>query len=538
MMQINIKQPIGIKNLFGLIFTVIILLCLQIAVFAASAEQVLTVDTTLNVERTESDEEHHPESDIYAATISEIPWVWHPISVINEIANGFNTVRKIYALPPDVNPTVISTENFHMFGQQFSFAYVIQHASSHENAREVRETVTIDTTSRNINDILPYLEQTIAFDRDGYTGILTLNLQSISSQAAGTTTTTNTATRQRTFPHMSSPDNSLVPRTITDGGITFHLASVDWSSGTSTSSIDGHAVSSTFTATATFTTQVTNTRTTGYTTTAEYVGTVFRTVPDAMIYTVNFYGAPAVEEISSPEVVVDANIRHQIFHDLPMRNDTLVPQAIAEGDSTFYLSNIDWVPMNSLSEDGQSSIRTYTASATFTRSEAQEQATVSTTDSSMLQTPRESREPKEMGRGVLILLGSLLGLAVVGAGGFFLAKHYYGYNVTVYSVNSPGDVIRAGKIKVDFEIAEPVIDIEKPASKYPAKTERYIIQLAQRAATKIAGKTVRIVLGDKEASHAIPSDAGQMPVYEFSVDFSDDDEDCDNTLHDDVVSKQ
>jgi hypothetical protein len=90
------------------------------------------------------------------------------------------------------------------------------------------------------------------------------------------------------------PDNSLIPRTITESGTTFTLSTVDWQSA-SVSAIGGHPVASSYTAHATFTAQVTQTRTTGYTITADYVGMVFRTTQGKTLFTAVFYGEPIIE---------------------------------------------------------------------------------------------------------------------------------------------------------------------------------------------------------------------------------------------------
>jgi hypothetical protein len=378
--------------------------------------------------------------------------------------NGFNAIRRTYALPPDVNPAVISTADFEMFGQKFTFAYVLQQPTSNEAFIEMRETVTIEARSRNLNDILPNLEQEIWYERDGFAGTLVLDPHSITDEVAGTTRHTSTATRQRTFPYLSSPDNSLIPRTITDGGTTFHLSTVDWQS-SSVSSVDGHPVASGYTAHATFTAQVTQTRTTGYTVTAEYVGNVFRTTQGKTLFTAIFYGEPIIEIwLEEPE-----------------------PE---------YLSVI------------------------------QTESEISTDPA---HEPTQSNEPGGVGNAVIIalaMLGTLIGLGAVGVGAFFLAKHFLGYNVTVYSIDGPREIVKAGKIKMHINSSEPTIVLDKTVGKNPAKTDRYIIQIAQRAIPKLINKEVRVVLHDKEACHEVPDNALGASVYEFEVNFCDDDDTC------------
>ncbi|MCL2189830.1 MAG: hypothetical protein FWB87_13810 [Defluviitaleaceae bacterium] len=442
-----------LKFLLSLTLAAMLSTCLQTSVFATSQGTVLTVNPALNVSET-VDEDYPPDENNEA----EPTWVWHPISVVNEPLNGFNAVRRTYALPPDVNPATISTADFEMFGQQFTIAYVLQQPTSDESFIEMRETVTIETRSRNLYDILPYLEQEIWFERDGFAGTLVLDIHSITSEVAGTTRHTSTATRQRTFPHLSSPDNSLIPRTITDGGTTFHLSTVEWQS-SSTASVDGHPVASSHTAHATFTAQVTQTRTTGYTVSAEYVGTVFRTTQGKTLFTAIFYGEPIIEiwlEEPEAEPVIDIPVEQ------------------------------DYAPT------------------------AQEQGNINDSGNALTT--------------VLTVLGVLLALGALGTGGFFVARHFMGYNVTVYSIDGPREIVKAGKIKLDVTNPEPTIMLDDVTAKNPAQTDRYIIQIASRAAAKLTGKTVRVVLHDQEAFHEIPATAKGTPVYEFEVNFSDDDE--------------
>jgi len=461
--------------LFAAIFMMLFFGFLTTA-FASERGTVLTINTAINDKDNNSENEDEDGFEAQLVISAEPEWVWHPISVTNEPMNGFNAVRRTYALPPDVNPAVISTADFEMFGQQFTFAYVIQQQTSDESFIEIRETVTIEARSRNLNDILPNLEQEIRFERDGFAGTLVLDLHSITSEVAETSRHTTTATRQRTYPNLLSADNSLIPRTITDGGTTFHLSTVDWQSN-SISVVDGHTVASSFTANATYTAQVTQTRTTGYTITAEYVGTVFRTNQGKTLFTAVFYGEPIIE-IWLEEPEQDTTIH------TPTKPDTGDSSNSALSNNTNSNGNDNGVN-TSVGNVGTSSV-----------------AIVSIT-----------------------IIATLIGLGVIGAGGFFLAKHLLGYNVTVYSIDSPREIIKAGKIKMDINLPEPTIILDKAVGKTPAKTDRYIIQIAQRAVQKLIYKDVRVVLHDKEAIHRVPEKALGVPIYEFEVNFSDDDTD-------------
>jgi len=452
------KQNPRVKVFLCITLVVVLLLCFQVTVFATSQDTVLTINTALGTNNTGDEDVNSAESQ--AAVVLEPEWPWLPISVIHEPANGFNSVRRTYALPPDINPAVISTANFEMFGQRFTFAYVIQQQTADESSIDMRETVIIEAHSRNLNDILPYLQQEIWFERDGFAGTLVLDLQSIASEVAGMSQHTSTATRQRTYPNMSSADNSLIPRTITEGGITFHLSTVDWQ-GNSTSVIDGHPVASSFTAHATYTTQVTQTRTTGYIITAEYAGTLFRNVQGKTLYTAVFYGELIIEILP---VYPEQDVIEEISIEQEEEPAPELAQLVADNSA---------------------------------------------------------------GNAIVIalaVLATIAGLVAVGAGGFILAKHFLGYNVTVYSINGPREIVKAGKIKMDVNSPEPTIILDKAVSRNLAKTDRYIVQVLQRVVPKLINKVVRVVLHDKEAFHKVPENAVGMSLYEFEVNFSDDDE--------------
>jgi hypothetical protein len=77
---------------------------------------------------------------------------------------------------------------------------------------------------------------------------------------------------------------------------------------------------------------------------------------------------------------------------------------------------------------------------------------------------------------------------------------------------------------MDINNPEPTIMLDKTVSQKPAKTDRYIIQIARRAISKLANKIVRVVLHDKEAFHTVLDKTQGVPVYEFEVNFSDEDE--------------
>jgi len=467
MKQNNLTKVTVSKLITSLVFIIILLSLMQINVFAANPGTVLTVDTSMNAPSSLTETE-----DATANDSSESEWVWHPISIVNEPVNGFNTIRRIYSLPADVNPAVISTIDFEMFGQLFEFAYMLQQPTTIESYMVIRETVTFETRSRNLTDILPHLEQQILVERNGYTGNLVLDIHSISTEVAGTTSHTSTLTRQRSFANLSTPDSSYIPRTMSEGNTTFHLYSVDWQSH-SNYAIDGHMVASSFTAHATYTTQVTQTRTTGYRVTAEYEGTIYKTTQGETLFMAIFYGDAVVEEQPvEPEPTPNVVIPIEPEQPLPEPD----PEPIPDNEKPPEYSNI---------------------------------------------TERYNGNSAPL----LSILGLLFGLGLLGVIGFFAYKHFTSYNVSIFSINGPREIVKAGKIKLDVRSHEPTIVLDKIVDRVPAETNRYIIQITQKAVKELVNKSVRVILDDKEALFEIPEQALEMHMYEFEVNFSDDDHD-------------
>jgi len=438
----------------------------------AFADEVLTVDTSLNVQNTDADS-----NDPTTQETALDSWVWHPISVTHEEVNGFNSIRKTYALPPDVNPAVIPVEHITMFGQVFTFAYMVQQPTANDSYMEARQTVTIETSTSMLNDILPNLEREIRFDRDGYAGILSLDIETIRSESAGTSSRNANVTRRRTYPHLSSQDNSLIPNTIVEGGITLHLSNVEWQANSSTT-IDGLPVASTFTAHATYTTTITQTSTIGYITTAEYVGIATRTVPGKTLYTVVFVSTVPVDP--APIIIGDASGTGQENAGEDMNGNGATEGSIDTNGAV----------------DATGSTRTTS----------------------------EASERRESNGSALRVLGIILCLLIIAGIIIYLIKQFLCNNVSVYSIHGPREIVKAGKIKMDVDSPEPEVSLDKVVGGSPSSTGRYLIQVAGRAVPKIVGKTIRVTMHDMEARHLIPEGTPHDSVYEFEVNFSDEDD--------------
>ena len=220
----------------------------------------------------------------------------YPSDVAELRDGGGWQIIKTYVLSANEQPEDIPREQFERSGWTFTLTDITRKETSNAETREHTETVTLDTETNELEQILASLAPTMDYrDVDGFTGILSLDVSSIKVETAGTRTTSHTMTVTREYPNLSSNDTELVPKTVTDRGKTYTLASVDWRAG-NTVTIDYERIPEYYTAVAAYTATGYSTRVTGYTTTATYSGSLAKLSQGRTVYTAYFVGT----EIRTP----------------------------------------------------------------------------------------------------------------------------------------------------------------------------------------------------------------------------------------------
>lgn len=218
-----------------------------------------------------------------------------PTSVSNVInSESSRTVIKTYELNEFENPNDIATDSFMLDGYQYSITDITQTGNITTDNKEFVQSVTIDTSTNNVNTILNELEKSKEITtEDGFKGTLQLDITSIQSEVKGYNTSSYTVTEVREYPNLSSPDTSLVPKSINANGKQYNLADIDWQG--SGNAVDDVTIPSTYKAVAKYTATATSQQLTGYTTTAEYKGIVSKVIDGKIIYTAYFHGIPTDE---------------------------------------------------------------------------------------------------------------------------------------------------------------------------------------------------------------------------------------------------
>jgi hypothetical protein len=220
----------------------------------------------------------------------------YPVDVTENFEGGRRQIVKTYELSPLDNPSDIPRADFERNGWTYSVTDILKRETANAEIRDHKEVVTQNTDTKELEKILTLLAPTLEYKtEDGFVGLLALDVASIKVETAGTKTTSYEMKVTREYPHLSTNDTSLVPKTVTDNGKTYNLAGVDWKVG-NYSTVDYEQIPDYYTAIATYTATGSSTKVTGYVTTAEYIGTLAKLSQGKTVYTAYFEGT----EIRTP----------------------------------------------------------------------------------------------------------------------------------------------------------------------------------------------------------------------------------------------
>jgi len=259
----------------AVIFCIIIF---NIPVFAANDTHSMPALTTA-LEPTTQKSVH----DLYPVSIKE-----------TQDENGRREVIKTYELAPNEKPDNISQEPFTRDGWLYELTDITKKETASTDTRNHTETVTLNTDTNDTEKILQQLEPTMDYtDNDGYTGILSLDVQNIKVETAGTKSTAYTVTATREYPNLSSNDTSVIPKSVTENGRTLTLSDVEWKVQNYVS-VDYDSIPDSYTAVVTYTGTAYRNVVTGYITTAEYSGTLIKNITGKTVYEVYFTGTQTI----------------------------------------------------------------------------------------------------------------------------------------------------------------------------------------------------------------------------------------------------
>jgi hypothetical protein len=214
----------------------------------------------------------------------------YPADVQTIITEDGRQIIRTYVLTPKQNPSNIPRDSFTRDGWRYTLTDITERRTIAMDSRSHTEIVEINTETNDLNEIIGLLAPRLEYQsEDGYSGVLALDISSVNCEAAGHSTNSFNVTATREYPHLSSADTSLIPKTITENGRTLTLDSVSWEA-QRTVNVDYHDIPESFRAVARYTARASRTVVTGYITTAEYSGEIAKSLTGDTIYTAYFVG--------------------------------------------------------------------------------------------------------------------------------------------------------------------------------------------------------------------------------------------------------
>lgn len=221
------------------------------------------------------------------ATASAASYVADDITYQN--LNGQQLAIKIYTLLPDQNPDDLVEDDFDYDGYHYTYSGTTKEEQTFSEESQHKETVTVTTTSKDMEDILAALQPTMEYDDGTATGTLALDHSTIKTEAAGYKDSSYTVTATKNYTGLDRNDSSYIEKTVVKDGRTLSLSNVTWSV-ESTALVGDELVPATYSAVATYSGTAYSKTATGYITTADYIGTVSASGVSSIKYTVTYLG--------------------------------------------------------------------------------------------------------------------------------------------------------------------------------------------------------------------------------------------------------
>ena len=237
---------------------------------------------------------------LLGGTTTEQPKVCYPTYVVR--SDDKTEFRKYYDLGPEDDPAGIPRTDFEQDGFHYTLTELLKQELPEYEERLHSETVSVASKSKDMATVLSVLPEKKEFiTEDGFTGTLTLKLESVQVKVSGYGNSTKEISATRTYPNLSDQDTQFIPKTIDQDGKTLALQNIDWKSD-NTETVDGYTLTDRYTAVATYTGSATSSYVKGYTVTAEYSGTVSRIALNKVRYVAIFEGVSVEPVLKEPVV--------------------------------------------------------------------------------------------------------------------------------------------------------------------------------------------------------------------------------------------
>lgn len=234
---------------------------------------------------------HCPIETIFAEQTESIPFL---ISSEQKQIDGSIFLTKVYEVAEDFDPSALVENGYEKDGYLFAYHKTDKKVNENKQTKELSESIAIETATDNKEGILNRLPQTIDYNKEDFTGVLSLEHNSIATEVAAYKTQNTTVSTVKEYTELMAADNSYIPQTAEKDGQILQLTDVNWAvMGTGLSG--DTLVPTEYKATATYSKTISDKVPASYVTTAIYTGTVSKPEPTTITYTLTYVGTPIKE---------------------------------------------------------------------------------------------------------------------------------------------------------------------------------------------------------------------------------------------------
>ena len=209
----------------------------------------------------------------------------YPVSVQTAEEGGVRLLVKAFLVPPDTDPQTLVEGDLTRQGVAYEATDILRQEQPGEvEKKTVSQTMTLESETDKMENILPLLKSTMDYQADGFSGTLILDRDSIQTKETGTSNYSYQLKETKEYTGLDRNDPYYIPKTTEKNGVTLKLADVKWTP--MASGAENSEVPSLFQATALYTGTAWGSKTDGYTVTAEYTGEVSRMTQGEMAYSI------------------------------------------------------------------------------------------------------------------------------------------------------------------------------------------------------------------------------------------------------------
>ena len=230
-----------------------------------------------------------------------------PISVERKNIDGTEYLIKVYDIADGTEPEQLIENDFELDGFLFSHETTDKKVNENTDTKEATEEVSVESQSKNLEDVVKLFPATKEYNQDGYKGSLALDTGSIVTEAAGYTTKNYTVSTTKEYPGLMYADPSFVSQTVVKDGYTLPLTDVSWTV-MGTSLAGDSLVPTEYKDVATYAKTFSSQVPTGYVSKARYTGTVTKTQTGSITYTLTYTGIPLETGMPLPLKIITAVI--------------------------------------------------------------------------------------------------------------------------------------------------------------------------------------------------------------------------------------